>query len=80
MKIALKKEILDRIKSDPILYGKVAFELEIAPASLPRLIYTNDPKLTQAGILRILMDFLGSSSSEDLLEKVEPESKDIQLI
>jgi hypothetical protein len=33
MKITLKKYILDQVKSDPILYGKVAFELDVSPAT-----------------------------------------------
>lgn len=65
----LKKAILDRIKTDPMLYGKVAAELAISPASLPRLIYDNDKKLTQAGVLRVLRDHL-NSSNDDLLETV----------
>ena len=55
----LRKEIVDKIKSDPILYGKVAAALEISPTTLPRLLYANDGKLTQASVLMVLREHLG---------------------
>jgi len=73
MKIVLKQDILNRIKSDPILYGKVASEVGVVPMTLPRLLYSNDPRLTQAGILEIIKSSMGISSTEDLLETVEDE-------
>jgi hypothetical protein len=64
----LKQEILDRIKSDSMLYGKVGAELKISPASLPRLIYDKDNRLTQRGVLRILSEHLNIENQDDLLE------------
>jgi hypothetical protein len=70
----LKQDILDKIKTDPMLYGKVAAELKISPASLPRLIYDKDNRLTQRGVLRILSEHLTIETQDDLLETIsEPE-------
>lgn len=63
----LKQEALDAIKTDPTLYGKVAAELNVAPASLPRLIYNNNKKLTQAGVLKVISEYLNIENSEDLM-------------
>ena len=75
----LKQDVLNKIKNDPMLYGKVAAELEISPASLPRLIYDKDNRLTQRGILRILSEHLKIENHNDLLEMVtEPEDNNIE--
>jgi len=66
----LKQEYLDKIKSEPMLYGKVCAELKISPASLPRLIYDRDNRLTQVGVLNILCDHLKVASKDDLLETI----------
>ena len=66
----LKQDILDKIKSVPMLYGKVGEELKISPASLPRLIYDKDNRLTQRGVLRILCEHLKIENQEDLLEVI----------
>lgn len=71
----LKQEILDKIKSDSMLYGKVGAELKISPASLPRLIYDKDNRLTQRGVLSILSEHLKIKNQEDLLEVIT-ESED----
>ena len=71
----LKQAVLDKIKSDSMLYGKVGAELKISPASLPRLIYDKDNRLTQRGVLRILCEHLNIENQNDLLE-VEIESGD----
>ena len=67
----LKQGILDKIKSDSMLYGKVGAELKISPASLPRLIYDKDNRLTQRGVLRILSEHLKIKNQNDLLEMIE---------
>lgn len=71
----LKQDILDKIKSDSMLYGKIGAELKISPASLPRLIYDKDNRLTQRGVLRILSEHLDIKNQNDLLEVVT-ESED----
>ena len=66
----LKQSVLDKIKSDSMLYGKVGAELKISPASLPRLIYDKDNRLTQRGVLRILSEHLNIENQNDLLEVI----------
>jgi hypothetical protein len=65
----LKQEILDNIKRDPILFGRVAEALGVAPTTLPRIIYDNDRKLTQIGVLKVLGKHL-KKSQNDLLEEI----------
>lgn len=57
-KTGLNPGVLAIIKSDPILFGKVAGALEIAPASLPFLLRKNDKKLTQAKVLEEIEEHL----------------------
>ena len=66
----LKQDILNKIKSDPMLYGKIAAELRLSPTTLPKLIYDRDNRLTQRGVLRILSEHLNVGNSEDLLEMI----------
>jgi hypothetical protein len=65
----LKQGILNEIKRDPMLYGKIGAELKMSPTSLPKLIYDKDNRLTQRGVLRILSEHL-NINQEDLLEVV----------
>lgn len=65
----LKQEILDEIKRDSMLYGKIGAELDISPASLPRLLYSNDKRLTQINVIRILSEHL-KIDQNDLFEKI----------
>lgn len=69
--IVLKQEIVDKIKTDAELFGKVATVLDISPLSLPRLLYANDIKLTQAGVLRILCEHLGEIQDSNLLTEMQ---------
>jgi hypothetical protein len=68
----LKQWVLDKIKSDAMLYGKIGAELKMSPASLPKLIYDKDNRLTQRGVLRILSEHLNIENKEDLLETELP--------
>jgi len=76
-KVALKSEIVDKIKSDPILYGAVASALGVAPLSLPRILAKeNNDKLTQFTVLSAIKKHLGNVKDSDLLEEMqEPEPK-----
>lgn len=65
----LKQDILNKIKSDSMLYGKIGAELKMSPTSLPKLIYDKDNRLTQRGVLRILSEHL-NVNQEDLLEVI----------
>lgn len=67
----LRQEILDKIKTDPMLYGKVAAELKLSPTSMPRLIYDNSPKFTQSGVLKIIREHLKVKKDSDLLQELE---------
>jgi uncharacterized membrane protein len=68
-RIVLKEEILDRIRTDGILFGKVAFALDVMPSTMPRIIQKNASKLTQIGVLKIIAEHLGVQSTDILLEK-----------
>lgn len=72
--MGLKKEVLDEIRSNALLSGKVAFILGITTASLPRLLNSNHPKLTQAAILKILRDELRVTEDNKLLIKIPVEA------
>ena len=71
--LVLKKEYRDKIRKDPELFGKI-FGTE--PGALDttvsyglQLLNNNDPKLTQASILRILKSHWGLNSESELLEE-----------
>jgi hypothetical protein len=73
-RLILKQGIVDAIKFDPILYGKVAVVLGVSISSMPRILKANQPDLAQASILRLLRDHLGVKHDKDLLEEV-PEQR-----
>jgi hypothetical protein len=77
-KIVLKKEIIKDIKEDGALFGKIADTLKMSPISLPRLLYSNDEKLTQASVLRTIKDHLGYENESDLLEVVTGDNNNTQ--
>lgn len=70
-RIVLKNEIVEKIKSDPVLLKKVADSLGISDKSMPRLLYGNDQKLTTAGVLRILREYLGITKDNQLLSELQ---------
>jgi hypothetical protein len=72
--IVLKQEIIKRIQDDPILFGKVAEQLDIKPVTLPRILYTSHKRLTLPGFVKFLSEEL-HMNQEDLLEVI-PESGD----
>jgi hypothetical protein len=69
MELVLKSGIVEKIKTVPKLYGDVADALNITPMSLPRLLYENSPKLTQASVLRVIKNHLGELEDSELLEE-----------
>lgn len=69
-RLGLNQKTLQSIKDDGILFGKIASTLGISPVSLPRLLYANDAKLTQAAILRILREHLGIKQDNKLLSEI----------
>ena len=70
-RIVLKSEIVDKIKSNPDLLKNIADGLGISPNSMPRLLYGNDPKLTQAIVVRILKAHLKIKRDRDLFSEMK---------
>jgi len=54
MEIKLTETAIKAIRQNGVLYGEVADELEVKPASLARVLNNNDKRLTQAGIVKII--------------------------
>lgn len=73
-KFGLRPEIIEKIKTDPVLFGKVMEQIETTPTYGLQLLYNNNVKLTQAGVLQILKDYLKVSKDSDLLEKLQEKS------
>ena len=71
----LKEDIIETIKSDPILFGGVAKSLGITPMSLPRYLYSNDAKLTQADVLKTIREHMGAEQDSDLLTQIQEAEK-----
>lgn len=70
-RLILKQEMVDAITGDGLLYGKVAYILDLKPGSLKKILSDNDPKLTQASVLRILKEHLGVSQDSELLTEMQ---------
>lgn len=63
-----KQEVLETMKSDPLLFAVVAKALRIKPASLPVTIERNGNTLNQYSIVKLVANHLGRNP-EDLLEE-----------
>lgn len=74
-KFLLKQEIVDKIKSDQILYGQVAYLIGVTILSMRIVLNENSAKLTQASVLRHLKEYLGIEDESELLEVI-PDSDD----
>ncbi len=70
-RLILKKEVVEEIKYDAVLYGKVAASLGIGAPSLRFVLARNHIKLTQASVLRILREHLGITKDSDLLTEMQ---------
>jgi hypothetical protein len=68
----LKQKIVAEIQTDAVLFGKVANALGIKPVSLVQTLAANSTKLTQVGVIRVLMEHLGIDKDSELLTK-EPQ-------
>jgi hypothetical protein len=73
--IGLKEDVLELIKTDPILHGKVAAVLGVVSSSLTRLLLQNHPKLTQAAVLQTIKEHQPSLQEAELLNEVLTEQK-----
>lgn len=69
--IVLKPEIMDKIKSDADLFAGVAKALKISPSTLPNVLSRNDPRLTQANVLKVISEHLDIQDTQRLLEMQE---------
>jgi hypothetical protein len=69
--IVLKQDWTDKIKNDPMLFGKVADTLKISPLTLPRLLQANDVRLTQANVLEVLRAHFDLPQSTILTVKMQ---------
>lgn len=62
------QEILDLMLTDPILYGLIAKEKSIMPASLDTVIKRNGSSINEYRIVKLVADYLGRDM-ESLLEQ-----------
>lgn len=70
-KLVLKQSVVDKIKEDSVLFGQVANALYIKPISLYSVLAQNNIKLTQAGVMMVLREYLGEQDSELLETKLQ---------
>lgn len=55
-KIVLKDEILEKIKSDQILFGKVAATLGLSVRTMSDLLPKNPPRFATASVLNVILE------------------------
>lgn len=65
--LVLKQEILDKINDDPILFGKIADVLGLKIRTMFNIMASNPPRLTEAGVLKILREHLKVDSDQEFL-------------
>ena len=70
-RIGLRKDVLDKIRTDTALYCKVAISVNVKPLSLPRLLLNNDIKLTQAETLKVIREHTGIKQDSKLLTEIQ---------
>lgn len=70
-RMILKPEIVEKIQSDAILFGKVAYILGVRPSTLLQILVGNKPKLTEISVLRILKDHLKVTQDSELLTEMQ---------
>jgi hypothetical protein len=76
-RFALKQDIVDEIKKDPILYGQVASLTGHTILSMRKVLNDNNSvKLTQVTVLKHLSDYLRINQN-DLLEVVAEKDDNI---
>lgn len=64
----LTEDTLKAIREDDGLKEKIATVLRISVHSMPRLLYGNDPKLTQIDVLKIISDHLSVNTNSLVAE------------
>lgn len=71
--LVLKTEILDKVRKDPMLFGKVGSCLGLSVRRLMDISYKHDPRLTQASVMQILKAHLKISDDNELLTEKQLE-------
>lgn len=56
-----KKEVLDKIGSDPGLFAAVASELGIKPTSLQQVMLRNGNSINRYSVVRLVAEYLGEN-------------------
>lgn len=73
--LILKDDIVRQIKRDPVLFGKVAEHLDAKPSYFLQMLKSNSVKLTQAGVLQLLREYLKIKKDSDLLTELQHSEK-----
>lgn len=71
-KLILKPEIVDSIRKDPIMVGHVAAALDVSFFTMQQILNRNDPKLTQASVLKYLRAKLNMKDADLLTTEMQP--------
>ena len=66
-KLVLRAEVIESIKKDPVLFGAVAEALGVSVFTVITFLRNNDPKLTQASVMKLLRKHLKESKDNALL-------------
>ena len=73
--IVLKNEILERIRTDQILFGKVASTLGLSVRTMSDLLPSNPPRFATASVLNVILDHVKDEQDntffdmEDLIQE-----------
>jgi len=68
--LVLKQEIVDAIKRDTILYGKVAASMGVGIRGLYKILSENSVRLTTATVLLVIREHMKIKKDSELLEEV----------
>ena len=77
-KIGLKQDVLDGIKSNPILFGKVCSAADLTPRSLNDLLTPKNnlkarERLASATVIQLLRNELKVQQDSEILEEIPNE-------
>jgi DNA invertase Pin-like site-specific DNA recombinase len=68
--IGLKQNIIDTILNDIILHAKIALVLGVSNQTVYRALKDNHPKLTQAGVLKVIREHLNIKKDSELITEI----------
>jgi hypothetical protein len=69
--LVLKQDIIDTIKKDQVLFGKVAATLGLSIRTMSDLLPANPPRLANASVLKVLREHLKVTEDSELLTEME---------